>query len=333
MVPVLDENKNPLSPCREKRARILMSRGCAKAFWQNGIFCIILTRKPKNNYIEKVIIGIDPGSKRTGITVATEKYVVANQLFTAPDWIKKAVDCRKMLRRSRRQRKTPYRKCRRNRSIGGLSPSTRARWGAHLRIIDFWKKLVPLFFVSIEDINANTKKNCKRWNKNFSPLQIGKLWFEKEVEKRGYTFYIFHGYETKRQRDYRGFIKSSNKLKESWNAHNIDSHCLCELAFGNIKPYLKISVCEFFRWHRRQIHVLNPKKGNIRKEYGTTRSFNLNRGTLIAHNKYGLTYVGGRMHDRISLHNIESGERLARNIKKEDCKIKKNLRWRTRKPI
>jgi len=33
MTPVLDKNKNPLMPCSEKRARILMLRKEAKPYW------------------------------------------------------------------------------------------------------------------------------------------------------------------------------------------------------------------------------------------------------------------------------------------------------------
>jgi hypothetical protein len=217
--------------------------------------------------------------------------------------------------------------------MGGLPPSTKARWGAHLRVIDFWKKLIPLTIVSIEDIKAKTKKNCRKWNKNFSPLATGKVWFEEEIKIRGYKFYKFQGFETKNQRDYRRFKKSSNKLKESWDSHNVDSHCLCELALGNIEPYYNIQVCEFFKFSRRQLHVSNPQKGGIRKQYGTTRSLGLNRGTLVRHIKYGLAYVGGSSKGKITLHNLKNKNRFSQNVKKEDCKILTNLRWRTRIPL
>jgi hypothetical protein len=195
MVPVLDKKKVPLMPCTEKRARELMEKGSAKPYWKNGIFCIILQREPSARNYQDVVIGIDPGSKRTGITIATAKKVISNQLFDTPSNVKKNVEVRRVLRKGRRSRKTPYRKCRSNRKIGGVPPSTKARWGAHLRVIDFWKKLVPITIVSIEDIKAETKKNCRKWNKNFSPLEVGKKWFECEVVFRGYKFYKFQGVE------------------------------------------------------------------------------------------------------------------------------------------
>jgi len=329
MVPVLDLKKIPLMPCTEKRARELMEKGDAKAYWKNGIFCIILQREPSARNYQEVIIGIDPGSKRTGITTTTEKRVICNQLFDAPSEVKKKVEFRKILRKSRRSRKTPYRKCRSNRKIGGVPPSTKARWGAHLRVIDFWKKLIPITVVSLEDIKAETKKYQRKWNKNFSPLEVGKKWFENEVVNRGYKFYKFEGFKTKEQRDHRGFKKTSLKLRDSWDAHNVDSHCLCELALGDIKPFFGILKCEFFKWSRRQIHVSNPQKGGVRKQYGTTRSLGLNRGTLVKHKKLGLTYVGGTSKRGLSLHDVKTGKRLTQDAKKTDCVLLSNIRWRT----
>jgi hypothetical protein len=327
MVPVLDLKKVPLMPCLERRARELMEKGDAKPYWKNGVFCIILQREPSARNYQEVVIGIDTGSKRTGITTATEKRVISNQLFNTPGWVKKKVKNRKDLRRSRRYRKTPYRKCRSKRKIGGIPPSTKARWGAHLRVIDFWKKLIPLTIVSLEDIKAKSKKNCRKWNKNFSPLEVGKKWFEDEIKTRGYKFYKFEGFKTKEQRDYREFNKSKNKLKESWDSHNVDSHCLCELALGDIKPYYNIQVCEFFQWHRRQLHASNPQKEGKRRIFGMTRSLGFNRGTLVKHNKYGLTYIGGNSKGKISLHNIETGDRITQEAHIEDCKILSISRW------
>jgi hypothetical protein len=329
MVPVLDKKKVPLMPCTEKRARELMEKGSAKPYWKNGIFCIILQREPSARNYQDVVIGIDPGSKRTGITIATANKVISNQLFDTPSNVKKNVEVRRVLRKGRRSRKTPYRKCRSNRKIGGVPPSTKARWGAHLRVIDFWKKLVPITIVSIEDIKAETKKNCRKWNKNFSPLEVGKKWFECEVVFRGYKFYKFQGVETKSQRTHRGFKKTSQKLRDTWDAHNVDSHCLCELATEDIKPFFGINKCEFFKFNRRQTNAVRSQKSGIRKQYGTTRSLGLNRGTLVKHFKYGLTYVGGTSKGKLSLHDVKTGERLSRSIKKEDCKILTNLRWRT----
>ena len=84
------------------------------------------------------------------------------------------------------------------------------------------------------------------------------------------------------------------------------------------------------RFHRRQLHYLQPSKGGIRKHYGGTLSLGLKRGSLVKHNKYGIVYVGGTMNDRISVHSIQTGERLDQNIKTEDCKFLTYNSWRVR---
>lgn len=332
MVPVLDSQKQPLMPCTEKRARKLMEKGEAKPFWKQGIFCIILQREPSERNVQPVCVAIDPGSKRTGITVATETKVVCNMLFNAPGWVKKHMEFRATMRGSRRSRKTPYRQCRFNRNINQdwwIPPSTKSRWQAHIRIINVWRKLVPVSDVVIEDIKARSIKGSDQRNRNFSPLEQGKKWFNYEIVKMGnMSLTKFRGYETKSQRDYRGFSKTKEKLKDIWEAHNVDSHCLAEMLYGDIKPYKGFIRCDFIQWHRRQLHVSNPVKGGVRRMYGGTRSMGLNRGTLVRHHKHGLTYVGGTSNGRISLHKLDTGKRVAENAKQGDLQVLTNLKYR-----
>lgn len=128
MVPVLDANKLPLMPCDEKRARKLMEKGQAIAFWQKGIFCIKLLKEPSQREFQPIVLGVDPGSKREGYSVLTETKVVINITTNTPDWVSKHVEARRMLRRGRRSRKTPYRASRQNRATlrrkGRIPPST-----------------------------------------------------------------------------------------------------------------------------------------------------------------------------------------------------------------
>jgi hypothetical protein len=286
-----------------------------------------LNKTVENPTVKRVVIAIDPGSKRTGITVATETDVVLNVQCDTPDWVKKKIETKKQYRRARRYRNTPYRACRFNRKIGQLPPSTKARWQAHLRIISVLRKILPITNIVIEDIKAETKKHARKWNRNFSPLEVGKQWFEDQVKELGLAFNKFSGFDTYNQRNSRGFKKTSKKLSEVWEAHCVDSHCLAELLFNNLEPVRRLKVLSFLNWHRRELHQ-GYKKGGIRRLYGSTRSLGLNRGTLIKHPKYGLVYVGGTAKDRISVHSL-GGERLARNVKTTDCKILTRTSWRS----
>ena len=330
MVPVLDSNRIPLMPCSEKRARQLMDKKQAKAFWQKGIFCIILTREPVTRIYQDIVVGIDPGSKREGYTVTTNTKVVLNLLTDTPSWVKDKMETRRTLRRSRRARKTPYRKCRFNRKIGGLPPSTRARWGAKLRIVKALQKLIPITDANVEDIKAVSKKGKRRWNVSFSPLEVGKNWFYSELEALDLNVFKTQGYETAEWRNARNFKKTSAKLKDVWEAHCVDSHVLCEKTVGGeIEPFKGMYRISFLNFARRQLHVQNPIKEGFRKKQGSTRSLGLNRGTLVVDKKFGISYVGGSSKGKLSLHSVESGKRLTQKVKKEDLTILSLIKWRT----
>jgi len=317
-------------PCTEKRVRKLLTNKQAFSFWKKGIFCIRLLRDSSNNQFQKVVCGIDPGSKREAYTVSTEKNVVLNILTDTPYWVKEAKKTQKIMRRGRRFRKTPCRKGRQNnlRNKEFLAPSTKTRWQAKLRIIDWLSKIIHITDVIIEDVKAKSWKNVKKWNSSFSPLEIGKEWFYQQVENRKYNLNAVGGYDTKRQRDKRAFTKNSKKLDNTWNTHNVDSHCLCEILLKRIiNPFKRILRISFLQFHRRMLHKLQPAKGGIRKREGSTMSLGFKRGSLVLHLKHGLCFVGGFMKGRISLHNLKTGKRFCQNAKVEDCIFKTYSSW------
>jgi hypothetical protein len=329
MVPVVDRKDKPLMPCSEKRARKLMEKGQALPLWKNQIFHIRLLKNPSNEKYQDVILGTDPGSKKEGFTVATGTNVVLNITAEAVTDVKDKVETRYTLRRTKRGRTTPYRKCRFNRSIGNIPPSTKARWDQKLRILTLLQKILPITVMNVEDVAAETKKNCKKWNKNFSPLEVGKGYFYEEVKAKGLMLITTKGFETKEHRDRRGFKKTKAKLKNVWEAHCVDSHSLVEIATGTeIKPFKGMYIFENFNFHRRQLHVQNPIKKGIRKEYGSTVSLGIPRGSLVKHPRFGMSYVGGTSKGCISLHCLK-GKRLTQSAKKEDLKILNINKWRT----
>jgi len=333
MVPVLDNNKMPLMPCSEKRARKLMLNMQAIPYWQSGIFCIKLTKEPSSRKYQEVVLGIDPGSKREGYTVITTKSVVLNITTNTPDWVKAHVETRRNLRRSRRQRKTPYRACRSNRSTlsksNRIPSSTKARWDAKLRIIKQLQNILPITIINVEDISAITKEGKTKWNQSFSPLEVGKQWFYSEVEKLNVKLVKTQGFETKKHRDIRGFEKSKAKLDYTWSAHNVDSHSLAEIALGKVvKPYYGIYKIEFLEYHRRQLQVQNKLTSGIRKSYGTTVSMGISRGSTIRY-KDKICYLGGSSKDKVSVHSIITGKRINQNTHIRDIEVLYTTKQRT----
>src|SRR5260221_2359681 len=334
MDPVLDQNNKPLFPCKERRARALMQRKEAIAYWQKGIFCIKLIRQEteKREEYPAIALGIDPGSKREGYTVATAKGVILNITSNTPHWVKAHVETRRNLRRSRRQRKTPYRKCRPNRSTlreeNRIAPSTKARWDAKLRISKQLRKIIPITIVNIEDIQAVAKKGKKIWNVSFSPLEVGKAYFYAEMQKLIPNLIKTQGFDTKLHRDKRGFKKSKDKLAYIWDAHNVDSHSLAEIALTtNVVPYLGLWKIEFMQFFRRQLHVQIPAKKNIRKQYGGTVSMSMSRGSILRY-KNKLCYLGGTSKSKVAIYSIIDGNRVNQYVNTADISLMHMTKYR-----
>jgi len=246
------------------------------------------------------------------------------------DWVSKHVETRRGMRRLRRYRNTPYRKNRANRSIGGLPPSTKARWQWKLRICRWLSRLFPIETFVVEDIKAHTRGG-RRWNCSFSPLQTGKAWFYDELKKLGHVE-TKQGYETKELRDEHGLKKTGRKLAEVFESHCVDAWVLANWwTGGHTKPDNTRLLCiSPLRFHRRQLHKLQPRRGGVRSPYGGTRSHGFKRGSLVKHPKYGVTYVGGYSNDCISLHRITDGARLYQSARPSDCKFLTFNSWRVR---
>ena len=262
---------------------------------------------------------------KEGITVKSKAHTLLNIQADAVTWVKDAVETRREMRRGRRFRKTPCRQNRMNRARGGIPPSTKARWQLKLRILDQLRKMYPITDVVVEDIKAVTKKGQRRWNVSFSPLEVGKRWFYSEIEARVLKLSLHQGYETAEIRERLGLKKTSHKLAEVFSAHCVDSWCLAnEVVGGHLKPENERLLCVVpLRFHRRQLHALQPSKGGIRRPYGSTRSLGIQRGSLVKHPKYGVVYLGGVLKDRVCLHSLQEGKRLCQNAKVSDLKVLK----------
>lgn len=331
-IPVLDKSKKPLMPTSPTRARLLLKLGKAKAYWNKlGIFCIILQKEvePDN---QQMVIGIDPGSSFEGWSVVGTKDTVLNGMSEAPTHIKDALEVRRNMRRARRHRNMWRREARfdnRLRDKKSLPPSIHARWNAKLRILKQLIKVLPITDVVVEDVQAVTKKGCKRWNANFSPIEQGKQWLYSQIRALGFNLHIKQGWETKDFRDQFGLKKTSLKSKQSFSSHAVDAWVMAASVSGALKPtWTGLFYWVPIRLHRRQLHAFQPSKGNIRRPYGGTRSMGLSRGTLVKHIKFGLTYIGGTLKGRVSLHSISTGKRLTQSANTSALEILTTTHWR-----
>jgi hypothetical protein len=191
-------------------------------------------------------------------------------------------------------------------------------------------QLFPISLFVVEDIKACTK-GMRQWDKSFSPLQVGKAWFYGKLGELA-PVQIVPAWETRALRERNGLKKTGKKTAEVWNAHCVDAWVLANAAIGGeISPdNTRLHCLTPLRWHRRQLHRLEPERGAKRKPYGGTLSQGIKRGTLITHPRYGKAYVGGTMGGKMSLHDPNTGKRLTQGAKPSECRLIKLLRWRTR---
>jgi len=330
-VPVVSADGTPLMPCKPSKARKLLENGKATKQWNKlSIFYLRLHFNPKKPSTQPLALGVDCGSKFEGFSVVGTKDTVLNIMSEATTWVKQAVEQRRQMRRARRYRKTRRRQCRSNNRIANtkrIPPSTKARWDTKLRIIRQLEKILPIQTVVVEDIKAVTRKNGKRWNNSFSPIEVGKRYFYARINRK---LVVKSGIETKALRETFGLRKLKNKSKTVFETHCVDAWALAASETG-AKQLTTRSIYYLvpLRWHRRQLHRLQPEKGGRRKPYGGTCSLGLKRGTLVKHLKHGFCYVGGNLNGKLSLHSVKTGERLPKCAKKEECKILTNLSFRT----
>ena len=331
-VPVLSVERRPLMPTTPSRARRWIKEGKATPFYSKGIFCVRLNVET-GKQVQEVACGIDPGSKKEGFTVKSEAHTFLNIQADAVTWVKDAVEVRRNMRRARRFRKTPCRQNRMNRARGCLPPSTKARWQWKLRLAAWLSKVYPISCFVVEDIKAQTKGQ-RKWDRSFSPLEVGKNWFYCELDKLG-KVELKQGWETAELRAQAELKKTKKKMDAVFAAHCVDSWVLANwFTGGHIKPdNEKLLLVTPLQFHRRQLHVLQPASGGVRRLYGGTRSLGLKRGSIVTHLKYGKTYVGGTSNGHISLHSLETGKRLTQSAKALDCNFVTHNTWRTALPL
>ena len=134
----------PLMPCKPQKARKLLKDKKAKiiSYKPFTIQLTIATGETKQN----IDIGVDTGSSHIGICVRSKDKVLAKGEITLRNDVKSLLETRRILRRSRRSRKTRYRQSRflnRGEPDGWLPPSIQSKINNEFMWIDKFCSLVP----------------------------------------------------------------------------------------------------------------------------------------------------------------------------------------------
>ncbi len=161
---VLDQHKQSLMPCSEKRARLLLSRKRAVVHRVMPFTIRLKDRCVEGCHLQPVALKLDPGSKTTGIALArieqTEQGEIHHAMHLAElahrgENVHKAMQQRARYRRRRRSVNLRYRQpqpLNRSRGQGWLPPSLRSRIGNVVSWTRRYRQWVPISRIEVEQV-------------------------------------------------------------------------------------------------------------------------------------------------------------------------------------
>ena len=294
-VPVLDALGKPLMPTTPSRARRWIKDGKAIKKWSKlGVFYVQLVEPPSGYNKQEIVIGLDPGKLYSGVAVQSSKFTLLMLHIELPfKTVKDRMTQRRMMRRSRRgrriNRKLPYNKRAHrqkrfnNRHGNKLPPSIRANKQLEIQVVSQLLKLYPVTHIVIESVQA-------KGDKGFSPVMVGQKWQLEEFKKiaidLGFSVSTQEGWETSRLRKHLGLPKDkTDKSRQIPATHAVDGialACTHWLQYGitsrqsmgwigdvNVTP-AQFVIIKRPPISRRQLHLMVPSQGGVRRKYGGT---------------------------------------------------------------
>lgn len=315
-VPVVDKNNIPLMPTKPSKARKLVRDGKAIGKWNKlGVYYIQLQFEPSGRKTQQIAIGIDPGKKFAGIAIQSNKHTLfASHLYLPFNTVKKRMEQRAMMRRTRRSRRinrdVPFKQRNHrqkrfdNRKQNKLPPSIRANKQLELRVVIELVNIYPATSIVYEYVKA-------RGDKGFSPFMVGQTWMLEQLSKIAPVTKKF-GWQTSNLRKHLGLKKQKHSKQEAiLETHANDAIALASFEFIDYLSFEnsqgrghcwqgEVSITNpIFKAirrppiSRRQLHLLQFSKGGIRRKYGgTVTRHSLRKGDYVKAVKSGKAYFG-----------------------------------------
>lgn len=326
-VPVVDQDNQPLMPTTPARARKWIASGKAIECWSDcGQFYVQLTVGPSGYGTQSIVVGIDPGKKYSGIGVQSARFTLYTAHLVLPfQTVRDRMDSRRLMRRGRRgrriKRKVAFKlrahrqKRFDNRRQGKLAPSIRANRQLELRIVSELCKLYPVAEIRYEyvraDVDLTSGRKKARSGKGFSAVMVGQKWMLEQLRQLAPVSTIY-GYQTASTRKHLGLEKNkADKSKPAFNTHAVDGVAIAASHFVEFRKYHKvgedganwfgsvgITEASFFVIRRppvsrRQLHLMVPAKGGVRRKYGgTTTRHGVRKGDLVKAEMAGRVCIG-----------------------------------------
>ena len=273
MVYVLDSNGQPLMPTvRHGKVRRLLNSRLAKVVKRCPFTIQLLYQSTKET--QPVSLGVDAGSKHIGLAATTEKKVVYQEELTPRNDVVKLLSARRILRRSRRNRKTRYRKVRfnnrtRSKHKGWLAPSVEVKIQEHIAAIKNICKILPVSEIHVETAEFDLQRLKAMKKGRLLPVgtdyQLGEQ----------YDFYNARQYVLYRD-GYTCQCCGTHDSNVKLHVHHIESR-----QTGGNAPNNLITLCEHCHkaLHKGKIEL--PKGRKRGKSYRDAAFMGIMRNTLL----------------------------------------------------
>ena len=248
MIYVMSKEGKALMPSeRGWRIGYLLRHG--KAHVVSRVPFVVQLDYESTTYTQEVSLGIDAGSKHIGVSASSEKReLLAAQVELRSDVVN-LLSTRRELRRTRRNRKTRYRKVRfdnRKRKDGWIAPSIEQKVDSHLKVIRLVHKLLPITKTTIEvaQFDAQKIKNPDIKGEEYQQGEQMGFWNVRE--------YVL-------ARDGHRCIHCKGKSRD----HILNVHHLESRKTGGNSPSNLVTLCETCHkaYHRGEFE-LKIKRGN-----------------------------------------------------------------------
>jgi len=194
MVYVLNKDGQPLMPTnRHGKVRRLLKTKKAKVI-KRCPFTIQLLYDT-TNHTQDITLGVDAGSKHIGLSATTKNKVLFEADVELRNDISKLLEARYTFRRSRRNRKTRYRKKRFDNRVsskhkGWLAPSIEHKIQSHFAMVEKLHRILPVTKIVVETASFDTQ--LLKAQLEGKPIPEGTDYQNGELAGWNIREYIFH---------------------------------------------------------------------------------------------------------------------------------------------
>jgi len=345
-VPVISKDGKQLMPTKTSRARRWLTDGKA-VIYKNDLqqFAVQLT-VDSGKETQPIAVGIDPGKHYSGIGVQSAKATLFTAHLELPfQQVKDRMETRAMRRRGRRgrriDRKLPFKERAHrqkrfdNRRGHQLPPSIKANRQLEYRVVKELSHLFPICSIIYEIVKA-------KGDQGFSPVMVSQKVMTQQWLPQLAPVTTKLGWETSARRKTLRLEKDRQKSNQNPATHAVDGVALASYEFlkyqsikgdkgwleGSVElTNAPFSVVKKPPISRRQLHLMLPAKGGVRRKYGgTVTRHGFQKGDYVEAERKGIKsrgWVSGDTKTQVSVSDF-NWKRLGQFSAKKTNLLKRN---------